>query len=148
MGWNLPIIASGTCSSRSAAAGMSVSDIFERLGEAAFRDGERRVIARLIDGPARVVATGGGAFIHPETRALLLDRAVTVWLDADIATLAERVGRRDGTRPLLKGRDPRAVLDALAEVRNPIYALAPIHVRSQPLPHDSAVDAILKALGR
>ena len=127
------------------AAGLSIPEIFERFGEAHFRDGERRVIARLIDGSPKVVATGGGAFMQADTRQLILDKATAVWLDADIEVLIDRVGRRDG-RPLLKNRDPRAVLTELAAVRNPVYALAPIHVRSQPLPHDATVDAILREL--
>jgi len=127
------------------AAGMTVAEIFDRFGEAQFRDGERRVIARLIDGLPKVLATGGGAFMHPETRQLILDRATAIWLDADIEVLAERVGRRDD-RPLLRNTDPRAKLRELAELRNPVYALAPIHVRSQPLPHDATVDAILREL--
>ncbi|WP_082472715.1 shikimate kinase [Sphingomonas sp. Leaf357] len=128
------------------AAGMSVSDIFERFGEAHFRDGERRVIARLFDGTRKVIATGGGAFINDETRALILEQAVAIWLDADAAVLAERVRRRD-TRPLLRGKDPRVVLMELARVRNPFYALAPIRVASNHAPHDHTVSAILKALG-
>ncbi len=127
------------------AAGLSVSDIFARFGEEGFRDGERRVIARLIDGRPKVVATGGGAFMNDQTRALILERATAVWLDADIEVLVERVSRRDD-RPLLRGRDPHETLAELAARRNPIYALAPIHVRSEPLPHDATVDAILKAL--
>lgn len=127
------------------AAGMTVSEIFERFGEPYFRDGERRVIARLIDGNPKVIATGGGAFMNEQTRALILERATAVWLEADIEVLVERVRRRD-TRPLLKGRDPRDVLRDLAKLRNPVYALAPIHVRSQPSPHDATVKAILKAL--
>lgn len=130
-----------------AAAGMTISEIFARYGEAYFRDGERRVIARLIDGTPKVVATGGGAFINPDTRALILENAVAVWLDADPEILAERVGRRD-TRPLLRGGDPRATLIELARVRNPLYALAPIHVSSHQSPHEATVNAILKALGR
>jgi shikimate kinase len=127
------------------AAGMSVSDIFERYGEAHFRDGERRVIARLIDGAPRVIATGGGAFMNADTRALILEQATAVWLDSDIDTLAERVGRRND-RPLLAGRDARTVLRDLAAVRNPVYALAPIHVMSHPAPHEETVDAIVKRL--
>ena len=127
------------------AAGLSISEIFERFGEASFRDGERRVIQRLIDGRRKVIATGGGAFMQPETRALILERAIAVWLDADIEVLAERVARRDG-RPLLKNRNPREVLRELAAARNPYYALAPIHVRSQPLPHEATVDTIIRAL--
>jgi shikimate kinase len=129
------------------AAGMSIADIFARFGEAHFRDGERRVIARLIDGTRRVIATGGGAFMNDETRALILDQATAVWLNSDIDTLAERVGRR-GDRPLLAGREPRDVLEALAKVRNPVYALAPIHVASHPSPHEVTVDAILEALAQ
>ena len=130
-----------------AAAGLSVAEIFERYGEAHFRDGERRVIARLIDGTPKVIATGGGAFIDPDTRALILARAVAVWLDADIATLVERVGRRS-TRPLLTGRDPQQVLAALAAVRNPLYAEAQIHIASKPAPHDVTVAAIVAALAQ
>lgn len=127
------------------AAGMTVSEIFERFGEPYFRDGERRVITRLIDGSPKVIATGGGAFMDERTRVLILERATAIWLEADIDTLVERVRRRS-TRPLLKGRDPREVLRNLARLRNPVYALAPIHVRSQPSPHDATVKAILKAL--
>jgi shikimate kinase len=93
-----------------------------------------------------VIATGGGAFMQPDTRELILRKARAIWLDADLDVLTERVGRRDGSRPLLRNRDPREVLAELAAVRNPIYALAPIHVRSQPLPHEATVDSILKAL--
>lgn len=128
-----------------AAAGMTVADIFERFGEAHFRDGERRVIARLVDGAPKIIATGGGAFMNEGTRALILDQAIAVWLDAEPAILADRVRRRD-TRPLLRGRDPEAVLAELAAIRNPYYALAPIRVPSIAAPHDTTVDAILKAL--
>lgn len=128
------------------AAGLTVTEIFERFGEAHFRDGERRVITRLLEGEPKVLATGGGAFIQPETRALILDRAIAVWLDADIEVLVERVRRRSGSRPLLKNRDERTVLKELAAVRNPVYALAPIHIRSQASPHEDTVDAIVKAL--
>ncbi|SFR81982.1 shikimate kinase [Sphingomonas jatrophae] len=132
-----------------AAAGCSITEIFARFGEPAFRDGERRVIARLIDGTPKVIATGGGAFMQEETRALILERATAVWLDADIDVLAERVKRRDGSRPLLANSpDVRATLSDLARVRNPVYAQAPIRVRSQPLPHEATVEQILRALGR
>lgn len=129
------------------AAGMTIAEMFERFGENQFRDGERRVIQRLIDGRRKVIATGGGAFMNEQTRSLILERATAIWLDADIDMLVERVGRRAGTRPLLKGGDPRAKLAELAQIRNPIYALAPIHIESRPLPHESTVDAIVKALG-
>jgi shikimate kinase len=127
------------------AAGLTIPEIFERFGEAHFRDGERRVIARLIDGKPRIIATGGGAFMNEQTRTLMLTQSITVWIDADINTLADRVARKDN-RPLLQGRDPRIALAELAKVRNPVYALAPIHVTSQPSPHDATVNAILKAL--
>lgn len=127
------------------AAGLTIPEIFERFGEEHFRDGERRVIARLIDGEPKVLATGGGAFMNDATRALILAETIAVWIDADLDTLAERVSRREN-RPLVKGKDPRAVLGELAEKRNPVYALAPIHVWSQPSPHDATVDAILEKL--
>lgn len=127
------------------ASGMTVSEIFERFGEDYFRQGERRVIARLVDGPPKVIATGGGAFMQPETRALILERTLAVWLDADIATLVERVRRRDH-RPLLKDKDPAVVLAELAAVRNPIYATAPIRVNSREAPHEATVAAIVAAL--
>lgn len=127
------------------AAGLTISEIFARFGEAHFRNGERRVIARLVDGQPKVIATGGGAFMNGETRALILERAITIWLDAEVDTLVERVGRRDH-RPLLKGRDARQVLEELAAIRNPVYAQAPIHVISKPQPHEASVDAILEAL--
>jgi shikimate kinase len=129
------------------AAGMTVAEIFERFGEPYFRDGERRVIGRLMDGTAKVIATGGGAFINPETRALILDQATAIWLNAHPDILAERVRRRD-TRPLLRGRDPRKVLTDLAAQRDPYYAMAHIHVSSQRGPHEATVEAILKAIGR
>ncbi|GAA0730731.1 shikimate kinase [Sphingomonas japonica] len=129
------------------AAGMSIPDIFDRFGEPYFRDGERRVIARLIDGSAKVIATGGGAFLNEETRGLILDESIAIWLDADPAVLAERVKRRD-TRPLLRGRDPLTVLSELAQQRNPVYALAPIRVTSHDAPHDLTVNAILEAIGQ
>lgn len=128
-----------------AAAGLSVIEIFARYGELHFREGERRVIRRLLGGPAKVIATGGGAFIDPETRAAILDEAVAVWLDADIDTLVARVARRDH-RPLLKGKNAGDVLRDLAAQRNPVYAEAPIRVVSQPAPHGVTVDAILDEL--
>ncbi len=128
------------------AAGASISEIFAEHGEAYFRQGERKVIARLIDGTPKVIATGGGAFLAEATRALILDQTLAVWLDAEPDVLADRVRRRD-TRPLLRGRDPREVLTELAAIRNPYYALAPIRVQSVAAPHDATVNAIVKALG-
>lgn len=127
------------------AAGLSIAEIFEKFGEPYFRDGERRVIARLIEGAPKVIATGGGAFINDETRALVLDRALSIWLDADVRILAERVGRRSH-RPLLKDRDPVEVLTELGKIRNPLYAAADIHIRSDASPHARTVENILKAL--
>ena len=128
------------------AAQMRIAEMFDKYGEDYFRDGERRVIARLMRGPAQVIATGGGAFVDPATRAVILAEATAVWLDADVATLVERVRRRD-TRPLLKGRDPAVVLADLAAVRNPIYAQAHVHINSRPAPHEITVQAIVAALG-
>lgn len=128
-----------------AAAGMPISEIFARFGEPHFRDGERRVIARLLEGGPRVIATGGGAFVDPETRALIRRKAVAVWLDCDLETLVARVARRNH-RPLLAGRNPRTVLESLAAVRNPLYAEAPVHVRTGGGPHEEGVGAILAAL--
>ncbi|MGN6375784.1 MAG: shikimate kinase [Sphingomonas sp.] len=127
------------------AAGMTIAEIFDSFGEAYFRDGERRVIARLLDGQPKVIATGGGAFINDETRALILETGLAIWLDAAVDVLVDRVQRRD-TRPLLRHRDPGEVLSELAKKRNPIYALAPIRVPSNQAPHEVTVNAILKAL--
>lgn len=129
------------------AAQMTIAEIFERFGEPYFRDGERRVISRLIDGVPRIIATGGGAFMNEETRALILAGAIAVWLDADVATLVARVSRRN-TRPLLQNADPAEVLGKLAAIRNPIYAQAQIHVRSKDGPHHKTVHMILEALSK
>ncbi|WP_394648145.1 shikimate kinase [uncultured Sphingomonas sp.] len=127
------------------AAGMSIADIFAQFGEDYFRDGERRVIQRLIDGRPKVIATGGGAFVNDETRALILSDALAIWLDAPVEVLAERVRRRD-TRPLLRGKDPATVLRELAAIRNPLYALAHLRIPSANAPHDTTVRAIMEAL--
>lgn len=127
------------------AAGMTIPEIFERFGEEEFRDGERRVIARLVDGKPRVLATGGGAFMNETTRALLLEKTITIWLNADIATLADRVARKEN-RPLLAGKDAKQVLAELAAVRNPVYAQADIHVTSQAAPHEATVEQIVCAI--
>jgi shikimate kinase len=127
------------------AAGMSISEIFAKYGEDYFRDGERRVIARLIEGAPKVIATGGGAFVNDETRALILERATSIWLNADVQVLADRVSRRQH-RPLLKDKDPVTVLTELGKVRNPLYAAANLHIRSDTSPHVRTVENILKAL--
>lgn len=128
-----------------AAAGMTVSDIFARLGEAEFRDGEARVIKRLLEGPPMVLATGGGAILNADTRALLKQHAITVWLRADIKIIAARVQRRD-TRPLLRGKDATQALTAMAEVRYPVYSQADVTVDVGAGAHAEAVEAIVKAL--
>jgi len=128
-----------------AAAGRSISEIFAALGEAAFRDGERRVITRLLEGPPHVLATGGGAFMNPETRALIKERAVSVWLKADLDVLARRIGRKD-TRPLLVGRDPIDVLRELAEARYPVYGEADITVETGDTAHHVTVGQVIDAL--
>jgi shikimate kinase len=127
------------------AAGTTIAEIFEKHGEAVFRDGERRVIARLLDGPIGVLATGGGAFMDPETRARIRTRAITVWLKADLDTLVDRVSRR-GHRPLLKDGDPREVLTRLMTVRDPIYAEADITVETGHAPTAATVDRVIDAL--
>lgn len=128
------------------AAGCSIPDIFELYGEQAFRDGERRVIARLLDGPAQVLATGGGAYMDPDTRALIAQRAVSVWLRADIDLLLSRTARR-GDRPLLAKGDRRATLERLMAERYPIYAEADVVVDSVNESPDVTVERVLTALG-
>ncbi|MFN9499170.1 MAG: shikimate kinase [Erythrobacteraceae bacterium] len=127
------------------AAQLSIPEIFEQFGEPYFRDGERRVIARLIEEGHGVIATGGGAFVDPSTRALILERAVAVWIDCDVATLVERTARRD-TRPLLRGGDPHEILTRLAAERAPFYAEAPIRVVSENGPHADTARAIIEAI--
>jgi shikimate kinase len=128
-----------------AAAGSTVSEIFERFGEPAFRDGERKVIARLLGEPPHVLATGGGAFIDSQTRARIKADAMSVWIRVPLETLVARVGRRD-TRPLLRSGNPREILSKLLEEREPIYAEADLVVDSENGPHSSAVERILSAL--
>jgi len=127
------------------AAGCSISDFFERYGEPAFRDGERKVIARLLAGPRHVLATGGGAFMDPTTRALIKAQGLSVWLRANIDLLMERVTKRP-TRPLLKNDDPRGTMERLMAERYPVYAEADITVDSNGGPHDAIVQQILSQL--
>jgi shikimate kinase len=127
------------------AAGYTAAEMFERYGEQDFRDGERRLVARLIDGEVRVIATGGGAYVDARTRQLLNERAITVWLDAPVDILAERTARRD-TRPLLKNGDAKGTLERLAEERRPSYQQAHIHVKSGDGAHRDVVEAIIQAL--
>ena len=125
--------------------GLPWGELFERYGEEDYRDGERRLVARLIDDQIRVIATGGGVFVDPRTRALLKDKAVTVWLDAPIDVLAERTSRRN-TRPLLKNGDRKDTLQRLAEIERKAYAEADIHVKSGDGAHRDVVEAIVRAL--
>ena len=127
------------------AADLTVEEVFDRFGEDYFRDGERRVIARLLEGKRQIIATGGGAFMNAETRALILEKAIAIWLDADLDTLVKRVARRD-TRPLLKSGDPAQILADLAAKRNPVYATAHIHVTGNDSPHETTVEKIIEAL--
>ena len=127
------------------AAGRSIPEIFDQLGEPAFRDGERRVIARLLEGPPIVLATGGGAFMNAETRELIKTRSVSVWLKADLPILAKRVARKE-SRPLLTGKDPMAVLTEQAAVRYPAYAQADITVETGDTAHQVSVDQVMRAL--
>ncbi|MEO0411899.1 MAG: shikimate kinase [Pseudomonadota bacterium] len=128
------------------AAGRPVGDIFADFGEASFREGERRVIERILSGdPNIVLATGGGAFVDDSVRAAVLEKAISVWLNADVDILVERTGRRN-TRPLLKTGNPREILSRLARERAPFYALADVHVQSGRGPAASVVQNVLKSL--
>ena len=128
------------------AANMTVPEIFERYGEGHFRDGERRVIARLLGGKPKVLASGGGAFMHDGTRALIGRRAVSVWLTADLDLLVSRTAGRSH-RPLLNTGDPRATLAGLIETRYPVYALADVQVESLPgQSHEQMAQRIVAAL--
>ena len=127
------------------ASGSPTAELFDRYGENDFRDGERRLVARLVEGDVRVIATGGGAFNDPRTRELLNRRAITVWLDAPVDVLAERTGRRNN-RPLLKKGDRAETLARLAEERQPFYSEAHIHIRSGIGAHGNVVEAIVSAI--
>jgi shikimate kinase len=128
-----------------AAAGCTVNEIFARYGEDAFRDGERKVLARLLAEPPHVLATGGGAFVDPETRERIKKDAISVWLKADLDLLLDRIGRKD-TRPLLKNGDPRATLEKLMREREAVYGEANIVVESGDGPHAAVVKRIVSAL--
>jgi shikimate kinase len=128
------------------AAGLSAGELFERYGDKDFRDGERRLVARLVDeGNIRVIATGGGAYVDPTTRKLLNERAITVWLDAPVDILAERTGRRN-TRPLLRDGSRATTLKRLAEERGPAYSEAHIRIRSGEGAHRDVVESIVIAI--
>lgn len=128
-----------------AAANMTIPEIFARHGEADFRSGERRVIARLLSHGPRVLATGGGAFMSPETRQVIRDRGVSVWLKADFDTLVRRARRR-ANRPLLQTANPEATMRGLMEVRYPVYAEADLTVQSVDGPHESTAATIIASL--
>jgi shikimate kinase len=128
-----------------AAAGLSVSEIFARFDEAYFRDGERRVIHRLLQGGPAVIATGGGAFAQADTRQDILDNAIAIWLDVPLPILVERTSRRN-TRPLLQGGNVEEKLRMLMDQRGPFYAMAHLRVPGGPAPHARAVDAVKAAL--
>jgi len=130
-----------------AAAGMSIADIFSQHGEPYFRAGEARVIARLLDKGPQVIATGGGAFVNADTRALVRARALSVWLKADVDLLLRRVKRKND-RPLLRAADPEAVLKRLLAEREATYAEAEITVTSLDVPHEAVVEAMVKAIAR
>ena len=127
------------------AAGMTINEMFAAHGEQYFRDGERRVIARLLQDGPMVLATGGGAFMNAETRARVAECAVSIWLRAELDVLMRRVRKR-ATRPLLKNADPEAVMRDLMAVRHPVYALADVVVESREVPHDKVVAEVLSAL--
>jgi len=128
-----------------AAAGFTVAEIFERFGELHFREGERKVIARLLDEPPHVLATGGGAIMDNVTRAAMARAAFTIWLKAPVGLLLSRVRKRD-TRPLLKDGDMRATMEQLLAIREPVYATADMILESADEPHGAAVDRIIAAL--
>jgi len=129
------------------AARRSIPEIFDTFGEAYFRDGERRVIARLMDEAHGVIATGGGAFVDPSTRAIILERGIAVWIDCDTDTLVERTARR-GNRPLLKNGNPREILTRLAKERAPFYAQAHVRVVSENGPHTATARTIIEGINQ
>jgi shikimate kinase len=129
------------------AAGKSIEDIFAEHGEPYFREGERKVLARLLRSGPQVLATGGGAFMNEETRAAIGEFGISVWLKAELALLVRRVGKR-GNRPLLKAGDPEVVLQSLMDKRYPVYAEADITVESRDVPHDVIVGEIVESLNR
>jgi shikimate kinase len=128
------------------AAGMSIADIFGRHGEADFRSGEARVIARLLEGGPKVLATGGGAVMNPDTRATIKAKGVSIWLSAEFDVLMRRISKRKNDRPMLQTADPAATLRQLLVEREPFYALADLTVQSREVPHDAIVTEIMRVL--
>ncbi len=127
------------------AAGKSISEIFEDHGETEFRDGERKVIARLLNNGPQVLATGGGAFMDPETRNRISEQGISIWLKANLDVLLRRVARRDH-RPLLKTGNPEAIMARLMKERYPVYGQAKITAESRDVPHDQIVSEIITQL--
>ncbi len=130
-----------------AAAGCSIAEIFERHGEAEFRAGERRVVARLLAGPTHVLATGGGAFMNEQTREVIAKSGVSIWLRAELEVLLQRVSRRND-RPMLQATDQRARLIELMKLRDPVYALADFIVESTDDPLEQTADRVIEALSQ
>ena len=128
------------------AAGMTIPEIFARHGEAYFRSGEARVLARLLESGPQVLATGGGAFMNPDTRALVALKGVSVWLNADLDVLLRRTSKRRSDRPLLQTEDPGETLRRLLAEREPTYALADLTVQSREVPHEAIVADVMTAL--
>jgi shikimate kinase len=128
------------------AAGMNIADIFARHGEAYFRSGEARVIARLLDGGPQVLATGGGAVMNADTRAATKAKGVSIWLSAELDVLMRRINKRKNDRPMLQTADPAATLRELLVAREPAYAQADLTVQSREVPHDAIVSEIMTAL--
>ena len=128
------------------AAGMSITDIFARHGEADFRGGEARVIARLLDGGPQVLATGGGAVMNADTRAAIKAKGVSIWLSAELDVLMRRINKRKNDRPMLQTADPAATLRELLAAREPAYAQADLTVQSREVPHDAIVSEIMTLL--
>jgi shikimate kinase len=128
------------------AAGMTIPEIFARHGEPYFRGGEARVIARLLESGPQVLATGGGAFMNPDTRALVKLKGVSVWLHADFDVLMRRTSKRRSDRPLLQTENPDETLRALLAEREPTYALADLTVQSREVPHEAIVADVMTAL--
>ena len=142
---NIPFVDADTEIER--AAGMSIADIFARHGEADFRSGEARVIARLLDGGPQVLATGGGAVMNADTRAAIKAKGVSIWLTAEVDVLMRRIHKRKHERPMLQAADPAARLRELLAQREPGYGLSDLTVQSREVPHEAIVTEIVAALG-
>lgn len=127
------------------AAGMSINEIFDRFGEPAFREGERKVIKRLMNGPVQIISTGGGAFMDGDTRSLINENGISVWLRADLDLLVARTARRN-SRPLLRQGDPREILQKLMDERYPIYSMADVTIDAGERDHEETVTEVIRQL--